>query len=108
MFRETTIQSPLTEDKNGVIRIGQTRVTLLSVINAYNQGASPEEIVQDFPTVSLSEAYSTIAYYLQYRSEIDEYLNGEREHAQQMRSENSVAGIRERLEARLPKPAAKQ
>lgn len=101
MFQETTIQSPLIEDKNGVIRIGTTRVTLLSVINAYSQGASAEEIVQDFPTLTLSDAYATIAYYLQHQAKVDEYLDTLRKQAEQKRDENSIAGIRERLQARV-------
>ena len=102
MFIETPIQSPLREDTGGVVRIGNTRVTLLSVINAYQQGASPEEIVQDFPSLSLAESYTTIAYYLQHRDEIDSYLNGIREQAEQRRAANKGAmlEIRARLDAR--------
>ncbi len=107
MILETTIQAPLSEDKHGVIRIGNTRVTLLSLVNAYQQGASAEEIMQDFPTLSLSEIYTTIAYYLKHRPEVDQYLNGLREQAQQMWSKNSITDIRQRLEARRAGTAAR-
>jgi uncharacterized protein (DUF433 family) len=101
MFAETAIYSPLIEDKNGVIRIGTTRVTLLSVINAYHQGASAEEIVQDFPTLTLAEVYATLAWYLQHRAETDSYLSELRRQAEQKRAEHDMTDIRRRLEARV-------
>ncbi len=39
---------------------------LLSVVNAYDRGASPEEIVKDYPSLALADAYATIAFYLQH------------------------------------------
>ena len=41
-----------------------TRVSPDSVIFAFNQGSAPEEIVYDFATLTLSEVYATISYYL--------------------------------------------
>jgi hypothetical protein len=35
---------PLREDPDGTIRVGHSRVTLQAVVDAYQQGASPEEI----------------------------------------------------------------
>jgi uncharacterized protein (DUF433 family) len=65
---------PLGMDEDGVIRIGETRISLDTVIFAYNEGATPEEIVQDYPTLQLSDVYRVISYYLQHISEIDAYL----------------------------------
>ena len=41
---------PLRTDDHGVIRVGKTRVPLDTVVFAFNQGASPEEIVMSYPT----------------------------------------------------------
>jgi hypothetical protein len=49
-----TLDAPpltLAADDDGVIRVGGTRVSLATVITAYHQGATPEEIVDDFDTL---------------------------------------------------------
>jgi len=62
------------EDKHGVKRVGQTRVMLDSVIAAFHQGHSAETIIQQYPAITLEEAYGAITYYLANKSEVDEYL----------------------------------
>ena len=70
----------------------------------FNRGATAEEIVQQFPTVSLADVYLVIGYYLQHRDEVDEYLREQRAQAAKVRAENEARfdprGIRERLPAR--------
>jgi hypothetical protein len=51
---------PFREDETGAIRIGKTRVLLELVIRAFLDGASPETIVQQYSTLSLSDTYSAI------------------------------------------------
>ena|SRR5258706_8300214 len=103
MFTSETVKSPLITDANGVVRIGNTRVTLLSVMNAYDRGAVPEEIIQEYPAISLAEAYATIAYYLQNQAEIDAYLAELRQRAEDKHLSNQMPDIRERLQARRAK-----
>ena len=43
---------PLAKDAHGVYRVGGTRVTLDVVLHAFHHGATAEEIVQKFPTLS--------------------------------------------------------
>jgi hypothetical protein len=45
----TTEIIPLTADAHGVLRIGHTRVTLDTVLAAFAEGATAEEIVQQYP-----------------------------------------------------------
>ena len=52
-----TLDVPLVADAYGTLRVGATRVTLDVVVAAFEQGATPEEIVQDFP---LSRSRSTL------------------------------------------------
>ena len=40
---------PLTMDTDGVVRVGGTRVTLDTIIYAFLDGATAEEIVQQYP-----------------------------------------------------------
>jgi uncharacterized protein (DUF433 family) len=95
---------PLAADADGVVRVGGTRVTLDTVVRAFNQGATAEEIVQQYASLRLEDVYAIIAYYLHERSEVDAYLNQRERQATLVRQENErrfdPAGIRERLMAR--------
>ena len=55
---------PLHQDPSGALRIGNSRVLLELVIHAFEDGATPETIAQQYPTATLSDIYSVIAYYL--------------------------------------------
>ena len=66
---------PLHADGTGAIRVGRTRVLLETVIRAFQDGASPEAIVQRYSTLSLSDVYSTIGYYLKHQDAVENYLN---------------------------------
>jgi uncharacterized protein (DUF433 family) len=95
---------PLTKTTGGVLRIGNTRVTLDTVITSYNLGATPEEIVQQFPTLALADVYAVVTYYLRHKAEVENYLSERREKAKAVREENEKRfpgeGLRERLLAR--------
>ncbi|PSB33427.1 hypothetical protein C7B69_06540 [filamentous cyanobacterium Phorm 46] len=66
---------PFREDTTGAIRVGNSRVLLELVIRAFQDGASPESIVQRYSTVSLSDVYSAIGYYLRHQETVEAYLN---------------------------------
>lgn len=95
---------PLVMDADGVVRVGGTRVTLDTVVRAFHQGATAEEIAQRYPTIGLEDVYAVIAFYLQSRDEVDAYLEQRAQQAGAVRRENErrfdPAGIRERLMAR--------
>jgi uncharacterized protein (DUF433 family) len=77
---------PLEEDASGAIRVQDTRVTLDSIVLAFREGASAEEIAERFPVLSLSAVYAAIAFYLQNRAEIDAYLKRRESEAEQIRT----------------------
>ncbi len=89
---------------NGVMRVGDTRVSLDTVIFAFKQGSTPEEIVADFSTLDLSDVYVVIAYYLQNQAEVEDYLRQREVQRDEIRHKMDAsfpqAGIRERLLAR--------
>ncbi len=95
---------PLKEDAGGVIRVQGTRVTLDTLVTAFNEGATAEEIVQQYPNLELADVYAVIGYYLRQREELDDYLKRSRARASEIRRENekrySPKGVRERLLAR--------
>ena len=100
----TTEVIPLTVDAHGALRIGNTRVTLETVLAAFADGATAEEIVQQYPSLHLADVYSVIGYYLRHTSEIDAYLQQRREQREVIRQQNETRfdphGVRERLLAR--------
>ncbi|BAZ06157.1 DUF433 domain-containing protein [Calothrix sp. NIES-3974] len=87
--------------------MGQTRVTLDTVVAVFNQGATTEEIVYRYPSLKLADVYATIAFYLNHQSEVEEveaYLQQRRQQAQEIREMNQVRfdpqGLRDHLLAR--------
>lgn len=71
---EETISIPLVVTEEGTIRIKGSRVSLDSIIHHFKLGATAEHIVQSFPSLSLGDVYSSIAYYLTHRQQIETYL----------------------------------
>jgi uncharacterized protein (DUF433 family) len=100
---------PLSEDEHGVVRVGRSRVSLESVVLAFDRGASAEEIVDAFPALDLATAYATLAFVLAERDRVDAYL-AERERAlgrlrAQAEERSPAEGLRARLIARRrPRP----
>lgn len=95
---------PLRTDDLGVIRVGETRVSLESVVAAFDRGPSAEEIVESFPTLDLATVYATLAYVLKNRSQVDVYLASRGMELDRMRAEAErrfpSTGFRARLIAR--------
>ena len=65
---------PLRADEQGTLRLGNTRVSLDSVILAFKEGATPEEIVENFDTLVLADVYAVIGYYLKNTPAVEGYL----------------------------------
>ena len=95
---------PLKSDERGVLRVGKTRVPLDTVVYAFNQGASAEEIVMSYPTLELTDVYAVVNYYLHNRPQVDAYLDQRETEAARIKGENERRfpqnGIRARLLAR--------
>ncbi|MDY6781021.1 MAG: DUF433 domain-containing protein [Cyanobacteriota bacterium] len=66
-----------TEYRNEAYWVKGTRISLDSVVCAFQQGLSPESINQSFPLLTLEQIYGAIAFYLANRAEIDAYLAAE-------------------------------
>ena len=95
---------PLEADANGVVQVGKTRVTLDTVIAAFSDGATAEEIVQQYPSLNLADVYHVIGYYLRRPSEVEAYLQQRKAQADIARKQNESRfdpeGVRDRLLAR--------
>lgn len=92
---------PLRTDEHGVIRVGKTRLPLDTIIYAFNQGASPEEIVMSYPSLELGDVYAVVNYYLHNRTEVDSYLSQREAQASRIKDENEKRFPQEGIRARL-------
>ncbi len=108
MAAEVLDAIPLSRDTQGVYRVGGSRVTLDLIVRAFNRGATPEEIAQDFPNLQLPDIYQVIGYYLKHGPELAGYFERRAREEQEMleahQEEWSPRGLRERLLARRKKP----
>jgi uncharacterized protein (DUF433 family) len=95
---------PLAADADGVVRVAKTRVTLDTVVAAFHDGLTAEEIAEQYPSLRLGEVYAVIGYYLCHQAEVDAYLEGRERDAGDVRRENEgrfgPVGVRSRLVAR--------
>ena len=95
---------PRADREHGAIRVGGTRVTLGTVICAFNDGDSPEEIAHSYSTLRLADVYAVVAYYLRHKEAVDDYLREREQEATALRRETERRfppdGTRERLLAR--------
>lgn len=85
-----TLSVPLREEPPGVLRVGEGRILLELIIDAYQKGESPDGIIEMYPTLDLCEVYAVIAYYLGHRAEVEEYL---------LRCDEEAADVRSKIEA---------
>lgn len=99
--------APLKMDATGAVRVGGTRVTLDTIICAFELGFSADEIAEQYPTVPLCDIHSTIGYYLRRKNEVDEYLAERAALAAKLKTEIErefpTDGIRRRLLERRAK-----
>ena len=54
--------------------VGNSRVSLASVVYAWKEGSSPESIRDNFPALTLEQVYGSVAYYLANQTEVNAYL----------------------------------
>jgi uncharacterized protein (DUF433 family) len=94
------------EKLDGGFYIAGSRVSLASVIFGFREGASPETIRQNFPSLSFAQVYGAIAFYLNHPEESALYLQqlSEKWNALRTQAQNppedlqkKIADARERL-----------
>lgn len=89
-------------------RIGQTRVSLASIVYCYWDGLSPEAIVDQFPSLTAEQVYGAIAWYLGHQAEVDQFISQLELRFERERAENHAqnAALINRL--RMLKSAASE
>jgi uncharacterized protein (DUF433 family) len=58
----------------GVYRIGDTRVSLDSLVYLFREGMSAESMVENYPALTQEQVHGALAFYLANQKEIDAYL----------------------------------
>ena len=104
LVKEPVESIPIKMSSDNVILIGNTRVPLDTVVDAFVSGATPEEMVYQYSSLDLADVYAVVDYYLHHQVEVDQHLRQRQDHAALVKSEieksSPLLGIRERLLAR--------
>jgi uncharacterized protein (DUF433 family) len=94
----------LTQDADGYVHLAGHRVGLQDVVHFYNEGYSPEMLLEAFPTLSPALIHKVLGHYLDHQAEIDASLAAEtaamdRQRAAAPRGPD-LAELRRRLKAK--------
>jgi uncharacterized protein (DUF433 family) len=87
---------PLRLDEGGAVRVGNSRISLDLVVEQYENGMTPEDLVRAYDTLVLADVYAVIAYYLRHRDVVRAYLK---------RREEQARDLRAKIEAERPRVA---
>ena len=77
---------PLRVDEGGAVRVGNSRISLDLVVEQYENGMTPEDMVRAYDTLVLADVHAVIAYYLRHRDEVLAYLKRREEEAEALRA----------------------
>ncbi|MEA2575376.1 MAG: hypothetical protein QOH93_2674 [Chloroflexia bacterium] len=78
-LEHNVVSVPLKEAKDGTLRVLGTRLTFDAIVEAFERGLTPDEIVRQYPSLSLANVYLLIGYYLHHHDEIEKYLQKRRQ-----------------------------
>ena len=96
-----TLPEFLTYASDGEIRLTGHRIGLLHVVHYYNEGHPPEMLTCQYPTLPLALVHKVIAFYLDNRGAVDQYIADSKELMEKQRGSNprrlDVSTLRERL-----------
>ena len=63
------------EEREGGYYVADTRISLDSIVHAFQAGESPDEILRSFPMAGpLINIYGAITFYLENREKVETYL----------------------------------
>jgi uncharacterized protein (DUF433 family) len=82
------MQNDYVQIVEGAYRIGDTRVSLDSLVYLFREGMSAESMVENYPALTLEQVHGALAFYLGNQKEIDRYL-AEGQRAAQLQHEQS-------------------
>jgi uncharacterized protein (DUF433 family) len=90
---------PFRVDEGGAVRVGNSRISLDLVVEHYENGMTPEDMVRAYDTLVLADVHAVIAYYLRHRDAVRAYLK---------RRETEAEALRAKIEAEHPRVAREE
>ncbi len=98
VIREHIVSTP--DTCGGKPRIAGSRIQVkhLAIMHE-RQGMSPEEIVSEFPHLTLADVYAALAYYYDRREAIDAEIEADRVWYEEQKAKNP-SRVQEKLKAR--------
>ncbi|HTU89584.1 MAG TPA: DUF433 domain-containing protein [Gemmataceae bacterium] len=99
---------PLRVDAGGAVRVGNTRISLDLVVEQYEDGMMPEDMIRAYDALVLADVYAVIAYYLRHRDEVRAYLKRRAEEAEALRAKIEAERPRISREELLARRRAKE
>jgi len=82
---------PLRLEEGGAVRVGKSRVSLDLVVEQYENGMTPEDLVRAYDTLELADVHAVIAFYLRHRDEVRAYLKQREVEAETLKAKIEVA-----------------
>jgi uncharacterized protein (DUF433 family) len=89
----------LSEDQVPIIAGTTMKITEL-ILDKIAYGWSPEELQFQHPHLKLGQIYSALAYYSDHQEELDEIIQRQLEHVDQMRKKTQPTPLVAKLKAR--------
>ena len=99
---------PLRVDEGGAVRVGNSRVSLDLIVEQYENGMTPEEMVRACDMLVLADVYAVIAYYLRHRDEVRAYLKRRKEEATSLQAKIEAEHPRVSREELLARRSARE
>ncbi len=99
---------PLRVDEAGVVRVGNSRISLDLVVEQYENGMTPEDMVRAYDALVLADVHAVIAYYLRRREEVRSYLKRRVQEAEAQRAKIEAERPRVSREELLARRSARE
>ena len=87
------------EERDGGYYVAGTRISLDSIVQCFNEGLSPEAILEEFESLTLAQVYGEIAFYLENQAAVDVYRMRQEQRFRAMRQ--AAAPLPEELRRRI-------
>jgi uncharacterized protein (DUF433 family) len=98
---------PLITNDKGVVYVQGTRIPIDFIIYEYLEGATAEDIAQNYPSLNLPAIHAVLSYYLSHKAEVDAYIVQQERLAEakylEIRERSEQKDLRQRLLSRLNK-----
>jgi uncharacterized protein (DUF433 family) len=80
------------EERDGGYYIADTRISLDSIVHAFQEGESPEGILRSFPMAGpIDRIYGAITFYLENKEKVGAYLREQERRWDELRKERAKA-----------------